>query len=196
MVAKVWARVESPFKEVMPVEVPMQVLPMAKHPPLRVMPPPKVLVELPVTCKRFVAIPPVKDEVAEEVAVRKATVGAEVAVTPPAPLPVKSMANGNEVTPVPPFATPRVPVTFDARSNVPPIVDSVVVALQVGTPLTRARTNPSVPWVVVANAPAPLPSRSVFAVKEVCPVPPYGTPIVEAFQTPPVRVPIVERLLS
>ena len=68
----------------------------------------------------------------------------------------------NVVEFVPPFDTGSVPV----------IVARVVVACHVGTPLTRARTNPFVPCVVVASCPVPLPRSSVLAWMFVQPVPP------------------------
>jgi len=70
------------------------------------------------------------------------------------------------VAPVPPFAIGRVPA----------IVASVVVACQVGTPFTKARTWPLVPWVVVARRLVPLPKRRVFAWMFAHPVPPLMMP--------------------
>ena len=63
--------------------------------------------------------------------------------------------------------------------------EKVVVAVQVGTPETSAKTWPLVPAEVVAIAPVPFPRRRVFAVKAVRPVPPEGTPIVVEADTAP-----------
>ena len=51
----------------------------------------------------------------------------------------------------------------------------MVDAVQVGTPLRRARTLPAVPALVVARAPAPLPYSSAPVVKLAQPVPPPVT---------------------
>ena len=74
--------------------------------------------------------------------------------------------------------------------------EKVVVAVHVGMPLRYARTLPAVPAVVVARALAPLPFGIAPAEMLAQPVPPYGTPIVEAFQMPEVRVPTVARFPS
>ena len=81
----------------------------------------------------------------------------------------------NDVCPVPPLDTARVPEIF-AR---------VVVACQVGIPFTRASTCPSVPAVVVDSAPDPLPRRSVFVLIVDHPVPPYTAARVELADTTP-----------
>ena len=82
----------------------------------------------------------------------------------------------NDVVFVPPLDTGRVPV----------IVVSVVVATQLGTPLTRASVNP---FVVAAS----LDRTFVFdaysmspVVYPVCPVPPYSAPIDVVAETTPL----------
>ena len=71
----------------------------------------------------------------------------------------------SDVAPVPPLATP----------SVPPIVESVLVAVHVGTPFKRARTCPAVPALVVAKALLPVPYRSVPLCTAAQPVPPWAT---------------------
>ena len=95
-------------------------------------------------------------------------------------------------------------------ARVPEMVESVVVAVQVGTPERSANTWPSVPAVVVARALVPFPRRSVFAWTFPHPVPPNATlrmPVTsfarsmrEVATTPavalrkPLRVPRVKEL--
>ncbi len=81
------------------------------------------------------------------------------------PLPTIRPSCGRVVAPVPPLDT----------ASVPEILESVLVACQLGTPLTRARTCPSVPAEVVASEPEPLPRRRVLAVMLAQPVPPLAT---------------------
>jgi hypothetical protein len=70
-----------------------------------------------------------------------------------------------DVAPVPPFDT----------ASVPEMVESVVVATQVGTPSKYANTKPGVPAVVVATLPALLPYTSAPDWMEAQPVPPLPT---------------------
>ena len=93
----------------------------------------------------------------------------------PAPSEVMMELAAKEVALVPPLETARVPV----------MVARVVVACQVGTPLTRARTWPSVPAEVVASLWVPLPKTTALAWILPQPVPPTLTAKVEeADQTP------------
>ena len=75
--------------------------------------------------------------------------------------------------------------------SVPEIVLSVVVATQVGTPATNARTCPLAPAEVVAIGFVPLPSKTVLATKFTCPVPPLGTVFVK--DEPPRQIPFTEK---
>jgi hypothetical protein len=59
------------------------------------------------------------------------------------------------------------------------MVERVVVAVQVGTPATKARTWPLVPAEVVERFPVPFPRRTEFAWKAFQPVPPTATERVE-----------------
>ena len=59
-------------------------------------------------------------------------------------------------------------------------VPAVVVATQLGSPLTRARVKPLVPADVVESCPVPLPRRMEFDCIFVQPVPPFGTVSAEA----------------
>ncbi len=54
--------------------------------------------------------------------------------------------------------------------------EKVVVATQVGSPLTSARVCPLVPVVVVLSAPAPFPYKSAPDWTAAQPVPPFATP--------------------
>ena len=69
---------------------------------------------------------------------------------------------------VEPFAVSQVTFPFEYVSPVP----KVVVAVQVGTPPTRARTCPFVPADVVASCPVPLPRSMELAWILLHPVPP------------------------
>ena len=81
----------------------------------------------------------------------------------------------NDVAFVPPLAT----------VSSPEMVERVVVACHVGTPLKSASVNPSVPADVVASLCVPLPMTTVLAWIFPHPVPPTVTASVDdALQTP------------
>ena len=80
----------------------------------------------------------------------------------------------------------------------PEIVESVVVATQVGTPAMSAKTWPLVPADVVESAPEPLPKRMVLAVSVLQPVPPNEAESVEVADTTPLiawRLPVIVPML-
>ena len=93
--------------------------------------------------------PPRTDRVALSSAMPVPAETVPVATVPmgPVPFPNKTCPPASVVAPVPPLSTVRVPV----------IVESVVVAVHVGTPFKSAKTCPPVPAVVVARAEEPLP---------------------------------------
>jgi len=79
------------------------------------------------------------------------------------------------VFPVPPLVAPRVPVTCVPKFSEPEIVESVVVATQLGMPLARVSTNPFVVDATRASVEAVWAYRMSPGVYEAMPVPPLPT---------------------
>ena len=88
-----------------------------------------------------------------------------------------------------PFAKPSVP-------EVVPLTPRTGAALNVGSAAVPfpCSTVPAALAVSAVTAEVPSPRSTPCAVKLVSPVPPYGTPIVVAFQVPVVTVPKVVML--